>query len=105
MITLLGKVRGDTVLLWMSVRGSGGKVASTQDTDPMFLDRAMIEALLPHAIGLVEVVASSRAKSEGLQTRGYLPGEEAAALALPGPRFHAETAEALSEVILPALSL
>ena len=100
MTTLLQSISGECLLLWMSDRAPDSPSNTSVADDPMFLDRSMIDRLLPHASGLVEVVASARAKGEGLDMRGYLPGEEAAALALPGPRFHAEAADALAEAIL-----
>ena len=100
MITLLKSITGDCLLLWMSDRAPDTPSAMASGADPMFLNWAMLDALLPYASGLVEVVSSPRAKAEGLSARAFLPGEEAAALALPGPRFHAEAADALAEAIL-----
>lgn len=100
MSTFLSAVQGECLLLWMSDRQPGEVGKSTEDAEPMFVTRAMIDALVPIASGLVEKVASPRARVEGLDSRGYLPGEEAAARALPGPRFHAEVADALAEAIL-----
>lgn len=102
MVRLLQTIQGDCLLLWMAERAPDSAAMSISDGDPLFVDRPMLDALLPHASGLVEVVASRRAMDEGLSARGYLPGEEAAALALPGPRFHAEAADALADAILGA---
>ncbi|WP_319637389.1 DUF6473 family protein [Kangsaoukella pontilimi] len=99
MKSVLDSIRGETLLLWMSERRPEDTTDTTSDADPLFVDRDMLEELLPHAAGLIEAVPSPGARSEGLDTRRFAPGEEAAAQALPGPRFHAEVADALADVI------
>ena len=99
MTTLLNAIQGECLLLWMSDRHPDGQSGATLDPEPMFVTGEMIHALMPLAAGLVEVVASPEARSEGLESRGYLPGEEAAAGALPGPRFHTEVADALADAV------
>ena len=99
MKALLSAIRGERVLLWISDRRPEDTTDTTGDTDPLFVDRAMVEAVLPDTSGLIEVVASPEAREEGLDARSFLPGEEAAARALPGPLFHREVADALGRAI------
>ncbi len=99
MATILDSIGGEVLLLWMSDRPPDATTNSTADADPLFVDRDMLRALLPKSSGIVEVVATETARSEGLEARSYLPGEEAAAEVMPGPRFHAEVADALADII------
>ena len=99
MKSVLDAIRGETLLLWISGRRPEETTDATSDFDPLFVDRDMIEELLPHAAGLIEALPSPHAREEGLEARSFAPGEEAAARVLPGPRFHAEVADALADVI------
>ncbi len=96
---ILREIRGETVLLWMSERRPEDASTAAQAIDPLFVDRDMLEALSPMIGGIVEVVASDTARSEGLDGMHFWPSDEQAAAAMPGPIFHAETAAALQSVI------
>ena len=100
MKVLLGKVDGRTVVLWMA--GHSPDQASAiggLGSDPMLIDRAMIEAIRPHATEVVEVVASDLARGAGLDGKVYSAMEEPAAHETPGPLTHEEVAAALVPVI------
>ncbi len=99
MTSILNAIEGEKLLLWMSDRTPEQTSDSTSDSDPLFVDRHMLTALSPLASGLVEVVATDRMRSDGLKGKSFLPGEEAAAEVMPGPRFHAEVAEALATTV------
>lgn len=100
MRTLAGRMRGRTVLLWLSERSpdqappDGGL-----GVDPLFVDRPMIEAVRPHFTEYVEVVASSRARASGVDGMVFPPFEQPAAARIPGPAVHDEAAEALAPVV------
>ncbi|MDJ1017680.1 MAG: DUF6473 family protein [Paracoccaceae bacterium] len=99
MTTLLERIQGERVLLWMSSRRPEDSRNATTDGDPLLVDREMLEALAPHVAGLVEVVASARTQRFPLKGKRFHPEEAAAAM--PGPRFHQEVAEALAPVVRP----
>ncbi|MGI9389391.1 MAG: DUF6473 family protein [Boseongicola sp.] len=99
MRTILGSIRGDRLLLWMSERRPEEPSSARFGVDPMFVDRDMLEALSPCIGGIVEVVANQRAREEGLRGKLYRSSEEQAAAAMPGPSFHEQTAAALAQTI------
>lgn len=67
--------------------------------DPLFVDRAMIEALRPVVTEVVEVVASPAALALGTTGMIYTDLEAPAAAGLLGPLAHHEAAAALLPVI------
>lgn len=71
--------------------------------DPMqplaLVDRAMIEAIRPHAAAYVEHVASAEAQAEGVRAMRFLPGEERAVHEVPNSAAHHEAAARLLPVI------
>ena len=97
---LIGKTEGKTVLLWMSghAPGAAGQ-ASDLGSDPLLVDREMLDAIGGNATEVVEVVASARACQSGLEGKIFTPLEEPAALEMPGPMQHEEVANALLPVI------
>jgi len=96
---ILGTIAGDRLLLWMSDRRPEDPSNAANGVDPLFVDRGMLEELSPSISGIVEVVASKASRDEGLRGKHYQPAEEQAAAAMPGPRFHRETATALAQTI------
>ncbi|MCB6177641.1 DUF6473 family protein [Rhodobacter sp. Har01] len=69
------------------------------NTAPMFIDRGLVEALVPDVSAYVEHVASPAAQAEGVRAMRFTPAEESAAQELPGAAAHREMAEALAPVI------
>lgn len=96
---LLASLRGQTVLLWFAEHAPENCDTSTEQ-DPMFVNRAMIDAIRPHVAGVVEVVASDTALEN--RTHGLVVAEtdRPAAEELMGPAAHKEAAAA----ILPLVS-
>ncbi|MCF6316258.1 MAG: DUF6473 family protein [Marinosulfonomonas sp.] len=95
---LLDKIEGKTILLWFADRAPDD--ASSPDglgRDPLFVDRAMIEAIRPIVTEVVEVVPSAQALAKGTKGMLYSPMEEPAANELMGLMAHEEVARALIE--------
>jgi len=99
MSAILDSIHGDRLLLWMSDRRPEDPSSVEHSTDPMFVDRDMLEALSPLIGGIVEVVATKHSRDEGLIGKFYQASDEQAAAAMPGPAFHCQTAAALAQTI------
>jgi len=98
---LLGKIEGKTILLWFA--NHVPEDAAARDglgDDPLFLDRAMIEAVRPLVTEVVEVVPSAAARARGVEGMAFSAMEEPAAREMPGVGAHQEVATALGEVIV-----
>lgn len=96
-------LRNPTILLWFSEHAPDeDDFALLQD--PLFVNRAMIEALRPYVDEVVEVVASSAALVH--RTDGMVLGatDRPAAEELLGPMAHQEAANALIPVLSRVLS-
>ncbi|MGC9370930.1 MAG: DUF6473 family protein [Paracoccaceae bacterium] len=100
MRNLAGQLPGPTVLLWLSDRPPRDqRHDSGLGRDPLFVDRAMVEAVRPLFTEYVEVVASRDAYAKGLDGMVFPPFEQSAAAKMPGPAVHDEAAEALAPVV------
>ena len=103
MKSLLERIEGKTVLLWMGEQPPGDANCDPDISDiehnPAFVDQMMIDELSPLVTKVVECVASSEAMKAG--TDGMVIGESEgeAATHMPGPTFHSEVAEALEAVL------
>jgi hypothetical protein len=100
MTAVLKRLPQRRVLLWVADRpipeaGEGFAL----NGGPWLIDRAMVQAVRPHATALVEVVISPAARAEGLGSMRFAPAEEAAAQGLPGGAAHQEVAQSLLPVI------
>lgn len=97
---LAEQLRGRTVLLWLSGHHPGEAARSEGlGLDPLFVDRAMVEAVRPLFTEYVEVVASREARASGVNGMVFPPLEQPAAAQMPGPAVHDEVAEALAPVV------
>jgi hypothetical protein len=97
---LAGRMPGRTVLLWLSERSPDqAPRGAGLGLDPLFVDRAMVDAVRPLFTEYVEVVASPRARCSGVDGMIFPPLEQPAAARLPGPVVHGEAAEALAPVV------
>ena len=105
MKAVLNDIRGERILLWMSDRRPEDPTPTTSPLDPVFVDRGMLDALAPHCAGVVEAIATRDAREEGLEGKIYLPGEEQAAAAMPGPVFHDQAAGLLAAAVARPKSL
>ncbi|SHJ81377.1 hypothetical protein SAMN05444000_113110 [Shimia gijangensis] len=97
---LLSNVPGRKVLLWFA--GAPPAEAALQTglgPDPMFVDRAMIDALRPLVDDVVEAVASAEAQKQNCNGMHFNELERAAAKRLLGPKAHQEAADALVKVL------
>ncbi len=98
--TLLQRLQGRAVLLWMSGHAPEAALAALEPSgDPVLVDRPMIEAVRPFAAAVVEVVISPAARACGTAGMHFAPLETPAAERVPGPAAHAEVARALAPVL------
>lgn len=93
MLRVISLIEGDVVLLWMAPRSPDDPADGPDHGEPMFVTREMVEQVLPHSAGLVEVVYSSDAKGAS----GSVEGARAAAL--PNQSAHDLAAEKLAQAI------
>lgn len=114
---LLQGIGGRIILLWFAdhapavhdtAHGAGQRERATQGddlgADPLFVDRAMIDALRPRVTEVVEVVASRAALDQGTQGMVFSPLEAPAAAEMLGPMAHQEAAAALQPALLRMMS-
>lgn len=106
---LLQGIGGRTVLLWFADHapldaqepGKRSDMATLEDlgSDPLFVDRTMIETLRPLVTDVVEVTASNEALAMGTEGMVFSPLEAPVAAGLMGPQAHHEAAAALRPVL------
>lgn len=85
---LVTLIDSDVVLLWMSDRPPEDVDQWTR-LEPAFVDRSMLNEMRPHVVDIVEVVCTERrAMNPSARTTHF-----------PGPRHHADVAEALASAI------
>jgi Domain of unknown function (DUF6473) len=87
MRALLARLPERRMLLW--VTGAG------PDSDPLFIDRVLIEALRPKVPEIVAATPSARARAMAPFDMSFPETEAAQAACLPGAAVHAELAEVL----------
>lgn len=101
MRALLDRIEGRKVLLWLADHppysaADGGTICR----DPLFVDRAMLNAVRGSADALVEVVARREEIAAGRGSMVIDPLMGPAARTILGPVVHARAAEALAPVLL-----
>jgi hypothetical protein len=99
MTAILTRLPKRRILFWTAdhpppIRGEG-----LVTEEPMFVDRGMIAALIPHVAEYVEHVTSPAALAEGVGRMRARPAEAIAASGLPGEAAHREAADLLVPVI------
>jgi Domain of unknown function (DUF6473) len=99
MQALLAELPGCRVLLWLA-DSAPPAVAVGLDTPPLFVDRAMLDALCRDGTAVVEAVPSSRARAMARFDMIYPETEATQAACLPGAAVHVEVAARL----VPALT-
>lgn len=102
MTSLLGKIDGKTVLLWFSKNSPDEELVMddpTLGTDPLFVNRAMIEALRPLVTDVVEVNLSIAASAAGTDGMAFSDLEAPAAAEVLSVRAHQEAADELSPIL------
>ena len=100
MRTLVSQMNGDVFLLWFA-REALPDQPNVDASDDLFLERALIDGLVPHVRRMIEVLRSVwRATDEFLDVP---PLEMSRAAHLPGPKAHKDVADAVAQAIIPAL--
>ncbi|MBS0124783.1 DUF6473 family protein [Thetidibacter halocola] len=100
---ILMVLEAPVVLLWFADHAPPDHEVPDLRHDPLFITRAMLDAVRPHAADLVEVPCSDQALCDGTQGMVFAENEAEAAALLLGPRAHHEAAEALLPVLRPHL--
>jgi hypothetical protein len=95
MRALIAQCAGPCLALWLAeAPPPAASPAPAPVGDPLFVTRAMIDALRPLLADVVEVTGPTVLPAEGMV---HAPMQTAAAAALPGPQLHAAAAAALAE--------
>ena len=87
-------IQGDVILLWISDRRPDEGGLSRHASEPLFVDRLMLDEMSNQVAGIVEVVTEKASRK--LDEMITVEGEEDAAMRLPGPNDHMRAAEAIS---------
>jgi len=100
MRTLLDKIAGRKILLWLADHVPFSAVAGgTICREPLFVDRAMLNAVTSRADRLIEIVATQDEITQGYEFLYHSDLEHAEAKEMLGPVVHARVAEALLPII------
>jgi hypothetical protein len=100
MSTLLGKIEGKTVLLWMAGHSPDDHdMVRKLGPDPLFVDRDMIEKIRPLVTEVVEVIPSDAARRIGSKGMVFSQMEGPIAKDMLGVGAHEEVAQALANVL------
>ena len=104
MKTLISKVDGKIVLLWMADHAPESCASCTiEGPDPLFVGEEMINELRPFVTGVVEVEVNQAEIEAGRDGMVYTDLEEPAARGMLGAVAHARVAEALEVALRPHL--
>lgn len=96
MTTLIERLGVPVALLWLGRTAPPTTAGAALAPEPLFVDRAMIDALRPRLAAVVEVAAAAKGETGGMI---FPPLEAPAAAELPGPAAHAAAAEGLLPVL------
>lgn len=100
---LCSRLSGKIILLWFAhqlpPQSQTGLIDPTQDSDPLFVTRDMLDALSGHLTAYIEAVASSRALDAGTTGMVFSQLEALAAIRVLGPSAHGEVAAPLARVL------
>ena len=103
MRTLLTAIGENVLLMWLADAPMSDQHWTQHpahlQAEPLFVTRAMVEALRPLVRDIVEVVPSVQALGEGVKGMYFPPSQQHAALEMLGPACHREAAARL----IPAL--
>lgn len=102
---LLNRIEGPKILLWLADHAPYSKAhGGTICREPLFIDRAMLNAVQGQCDALVEVVATPEEIAAGRGEMVFSEFEHGAAQEMLGPVVHARAAEALVPVLSEVLS-
>lgn len=99
MKTLLERLPGKKVLLWVAGHSPDAPENVWRDNDPLFVTREMLNDVSEHALHTVEVIPSDAAKEAGTEGMVFAEMEFAAACEVMNGAAHQETADALAPVL------
>ena len=104
MRSLINTIGGRIVLLWMAdhapySNAQGGTICR----DPMFVDRAMLNAIAAPNTHLIEIVVPPEDIARGMQTTVFEHTEDPTAFAMLGPVAHHRAADQLAQVLVDAI--
>lgn len=104
MKALMSRIDSKIVLLWLASHAPEDcTTCSDQGGDPLFVDRAMLEAVTPYAARVVEVVVSPDDVAAGAEGMIFSDLEAPAVQEMLGTRAHQMAAEALTPVLAELL--
>lgn len=100
MRSLLGQIDGRKVLLWMAdhapyCTATGGTICR----DPLFVDRAMLNAIKNDADALIEIIADPQEIATGRARMIFSDLDRPAAREMLGPVVHERAADLIAQVI------
>lgn len=97
---LLNTISGKVVLLWVAEHSPDDIEATTQlGRDPLFVDRGMLDELMPLVEDLVEIVVSPREAEASTEEMVCSEMEQVAAERMLGPSVHEQAAEAVTAAL------
>lgn len=103
MKTMMTKIGGKFVLLWMSDRSPDDSGHDWSSREPLFVERWMLDALAGQIAGLVEVIPVREEIEAGFDRMIYTQLEEPAAREMLGPVVQQAAAKALQAVLKPMI--
>jgi len=100
MLSLIEQIDGKVVLLWLADHPPEARIDITaHGAAPLFVDRAMIEVLVPVVSDVVEVVATPEDQAKGLDEMIFGAMERPAAQEVLGPVVHRHVSDALVPIL------
>jgi len=97
---MLSQIDGQVILLWLADQAPPDGVAGNPyGSDPMFVDRSMVDALSGHVSRTVEIVGAEDERSRGMGEMFFRDSEQLAAAEMLGPVVHRRTTSALAPII------
>ena len=99
---LISNINRPVMLMWFADHYPP-KLGEPDEADPMYIDVNMLDEIEPITAGLIEVVASSAAKQEGVLRMRFDPMDRAAAEEQLSVMAHEEAAERLTQSLAALL--
>ena len=100
MKSLVARLDGRVVLLWLSDHAPDcPDTDTTSGSDPLFIDREMLEEVAPFVDDIVEIVVTPEERADGFSGLAFNTFEEPAAREMLGTVAHARAAAALDAAL------